>query len=76
MWLDTYASQYLPMRLSEKRVLEASKTGAEILAVACPLDLLRFEDAIKTQGLEHRLVVKDILELVVDAMEGRVQWTQ
>ncbi len=70
MWLDTFASQYLPSRLSEKRVLEASNAGAEILAVACPLDLLRFEDAVKVEGLENRLVVKDILELVAEAMEG------
>jgi len=70
MWLDTYVSEYSPVRLSEKRVLEAVGTGAEILAVACPLDLLRFEDAVKTQGLDDRLVVKDILELVTEAMEG------
>ncbi|NQU96245.1 MAG: (Fe-S)-binding protein [Chloroflexi bacterium] len=70
MWLDTYVSEYSQTRLSEKRVVEAANTGAEILAVACPLDMLRFEDAIKTQGLEDRLVVKDILELVTEAMEG------
>ncbi|MDP3063620.1 MAG: (Fe-S)-binding protein [Chloroflexota bacterium] len=70
MWLDTYASQYAPSRLSEKRVVEASKAGAQILAVACPLDLLRFEDAVKTQGLEGRLVVKDILELLYEASGG------
>ena len=70
MWLDTYVSDHMPTRLSEKRVLEAASTGAEILAVACPIDLLRFEDAIKTQGLDGRLEVKDILELVSEAMEG------
>jgi len=70
MWLDTYVSEHMPTRLSEKRVLEAAGTGAEVLAVACPLDLLRFEDAVKTQGLDDRLVVKDILELVTEAMEG------
>lgn len=70
MWLDTYVSDYSPIRLSEKRVLEAAGAGAEILAVACPLDMLRFEDAVKTQGLEGRLEVKDILELLSEAMEG------
>ena len=59
-----------PSRLSEKRVVEASKAGAQVLAVACPLDLLRFEDAVKTQGLEGRLVVKDILELLYEASGG------
>ena len=40
-----------------------------MLAVACPYDLLRFEDAVKTRGLEGKLVIKDILELLAGALK-------
>jgi len=39
------------------------------LVVACPKDLAMFKDAVKTTGNEGRLVVKDIAELVAEAME-------
>jgi Fe-S oxidoreductase len=68
MWLDTYVASYLPTRLSDRRVLEAARAGAGVLAVSCPYDLLRFEDAVKVQGLQGRLEVRDIMELVAEAM--------
>ncbi len=51
-------------RLAFERVHEAAETGAEVLAVACPFCLLTLEDAVKVQGLEGRLRVMDIMELV------------
>jgi Fe-S oxidoreductase len=54
----------LEERLAFQRVQEAADTGAEILAVACPFCLLTLEDAVKVQGLEGRLKVMDIMELV------------
>lgn len=42
------------------RVREAYSTGAEILAVACPLYMIMLEDAVKMEGLEEKLVEKDI----------------
>jgi Fe-S oxidoreductase len=54
----------LEERLASQRVQEAADTGAEILAVACPFCLLTLEDAVKVQGLEERLKVMDIMELV------------
>ena len=55
-------------RLAEKRVKEALEVGAEIIAVACPYCLLTFDDAIKTTGNEDRIQVKDIMELVAEAL--------
>ncbi len=56
-------------RPAESRVREASALpGVDTLAVACPKDLVMFQDAIKTTGLENRLVVKDIIQLVEEAM--------
>jgi Fe-S oxidoreductase len=59
----------LEERLAFQRVQEAADTGAEILAVACPFCLLTLEDAVKVQGLEERLQVMDIMELLDLALE-------
>ena len=47
MWLDTYFKQKGMERLSERRVKEAIATGADVLAVSCPYEIFRFEDALK-----------------------------
>ncbi|WP_294158588.1 heterodisulfide reductase-related iron-sulfur binding cluster [uncultured Selenomonas sp.] len=39
-----------------------------ILAVACPYCLAMFDDAVKTEGMEKTLAVKDISELLADAL--------
>ena len=57
-------------RPAESRVKEAaSLPGVTTLVVTCPKDLVMFQDAVKTAGIEDQLVVKDLLELVVDAVE-------
>jgi Fe-S oxidoreductase len=67
MWAE---GTNLEERLAFQRVHEAADTGAEVLAVACPFCLLTLEDAVKVQGLDERLRVMDIMELVNLAMEG------
>lgn len=49
---------------SRIRVREADKTGASILAVACPTCAVMLSEAIKDEGIEERLIVKDISEVV------------
>ena len=39
-----------------------------MLAVACPYCLAMFDDAVKTEGMEKTLAVKDISELLADAL--------
>ena len=68
MWLDGFMSDHVSMRLSEQRVIEAVETGADVLAVCCPYEVSRFEDAVKSTGNEGKLVVRDIIELVVESM--------
>ena len=41
---------------------------ADILAVACPYEPPRFEDAAKNNKEASELAVKDIVELLADAM--------
>ncbi len=55
-------------RLAEVRIKEALDVGAEIMAVACPFCLLTFDDAIKMTGKEGVIQVKDIMELVAEAI--------
>jgi Fe-S oxidoreductase len=63
MWVDIPGE-----RLAETRVNEAAEAEAEILAVACPYCLLTFEDAVKTTGLEGKLQVMDVAELLAQAL--------
>jgi Fe-S oxidoreductase len=50
------------------RVRDAAALGVHTLVVACPKDLVMFQDALKTTGLESRLEVKELSELVEQAM--------
>lgn len=68
MWLDGFQWEKAHVRLSEWRVSEALAAGAEILAVACPYETPRFEDAAKTVQGAGQLKVRDIAELLVEAM--------
>jgi Fe-S oxidoreductase len=70
MWLDTYYKSKNMDRLSERRVKEAVAAGADVLAVACLYELSRFEDAVKTLGHDKQLVVRDVVELLAESLEG------
>ena len=65
MWMEERAGR----RISQMRVEEAEKTGAEILATVCPLCLIQLDSAIKVLNLDDRIRVMDILELVGQRME-------
>ncbi len=68
MWLDGYTWEKAHVRLSEWRVREAVAAGADILAIACPYEAPRFEDAAKMVERASRLMVRDIAELLVELM--------
>jgi Fe-S oxidoreductase len=53
----------LEERLAILRVQEAQATGASIIATACPYCTAMLEDAVKVQGLEGAIEVKDLAEL-------------
>jgi Fe-S oxidoreductase len=69
MWMDGFQWEKAGVRLSEWRVQEALSVRADILAVACPYEKPRFEDATKTVKGAEKLVVKDVSELLAEAME-------
>ena len=68
MWLDGFQWEKAHVRLSDWRVREALSVGADVLAVACPYEAPRFEDAAKTMPGADQLKVRDIAELLAEAM--------
>jgi Fe-S oxidoreductase len=69
MWLDGFQWEKAQTRISEWRVKEAVLAEAEVLAIACPYEAPRFEDATKTVKGAESLVVKDIVELLSEALD-------
>jgi len=70
MWLDTFFKSKGQERLADRRVREAVATGADVLAVSCPYEVSRFEDSLKVLGYEKKMVVRDVVELLAEAMES------
>ena len=50
------------------RVEEAAATGAQVLVTACPICTVMLEDAVKARNLDARLEVRELSELVMEAM--------
>ena len=68
MWLDTFFKQKGMERLSERRIKEAIATKADVLAVSCPYEIYRFEDALKTVPHEKPMIVRDVVELLAESL--------
>jgi Fe-S oxidoreductase len=67
IWMED--TEKIAERPAENRVREAAALeGVQTLVVACPKDIAMFRDAVKTTGQEGKLAVKDMAELVAEAM--------
>ena len=64
MWVESAGKG----RLAETRVTDAVDLGATILATACPFCTLTLEDAVKTTDSEAKLRIKDVAELLAEAL--------
>jgi len=64
IWLETTQGE----RFSDLRIEQAVEVGASILAVACPYCMLNFEDSVLTLGKSESIEVRDIAELVQQAI--------
>lgn len=60
MWLETDPST----RINHRRLEDALKIKADIVATACPYCLLMFDDAIRSKGLGEKIQVMDIAEIL------------
>jgi Fe-S oxidoreductase len=63
MWLETASGE----RFSDLRVQEACRTGAGVLATACPFCITCLEDSLKAQKIED-LAVMDVAEIAALAL--------
>jgi len=43
-------------------------TGADVLAVSCPYEVSRFEDSLKVLGYDKKMVVRDVVEILAEAL--------
>ena len=64
IWMETLKGE----RFSDILVEQAVEMGAEVLVTACPYCLLNFKDSVVTSNREGTLEVKDISEVVLEAM--------
>ncbi len=68
IWMED--AEKVDERPAESRIREAAALDhVPTVVVACPKDIAMFRDALKTTGTEGRLAVRDLAELVADAME-------
>jgi len=63
MWLETPLGE----RFSDLRIKHAEKTGAELLATACPFCVTCLEDSLKSQP-SIRMQVLDVVEIAARAL--------
>ncbi len=67
IWMEDIPGE--KQRPAEMRVREAAALdGVKTLVVACPKDYVMFTDAVKAAGLEGSLQIRDIIELVEEAL--------
>ena len=67
IWMEEIPNE--KQRPADIRVREAAALeGVTVLAVACPKDYVMFTDAVKAAGLEGSLQVRDMIELVEEAL--------
>lgn len=64
IWQDTKKGE----RFSDVRVQQAIDTGASVLATVCPYCLLNFEDSVLSENKSDVLQVKDVSELLLEAL--------
>ena len=64
MWLE----EKIGTRINQMRTEQAMQTGAALVGTACPYCLTMVNDGIKEIGLEEKLTVSDLGELVAEAL--------
>jgi Fe-S oxidoreductase len=64
IWMETVKGE----RFSDIRLEQALEKGADIIALACPYCFLNYRDSVLSMGKAEAIQVKDIVELVAEAM--------
>jgi len=66
MWMEEAADQ----RVNVERSREALETGAGVIATSCPFCMTMLEDGLKTHDAEERVRVRDLAEILLEALES------
>src|SRR6185437_12346447 len=56
-------------RINEHRLRQLTRTKSETISVGCPFCMTMLEDAVKARSLEETIRVRDLSELLADAMD-------
>ena len=64
IWMETLKGE----RFSDFRLEQAIAVGAEVLVTSCPYCIANFEDSRSTIGVADNIVIKDITEIVQEAI--------
>jgi succinate dehydrogenase/fumarate reductase iron-sulfur protein len=65
VWTEEAVTEKRP---SVNRIQEALGLNVDTLAVACPYCVTTFEDAVKVLDVENKITVRDVLDLLKEAM--------
>ena len=65
MWME----ETLGTKINDNRVAQALEKDPEIAVTACPFCMVMFEDGLKFHNRETDVKVKDVVELVAEALE-------
>lgn len=65
MWMEEKTGK----RINAERLDQLMQTGAKTVATACPYCLIMLDDAIKEKGVEEKIKVKDLSQMVWEAVE-------
>jgi Fe-S oxidoreductase len=64
LWMETEPEQ----RFSTHKMREAAAKNATVLATACPYCINMFTDSAKGENLDDKIAVKDLTEIVAEAL--------
>ncbi len=67
IWMETPKGE----RFADLRLSQALEVGAEVLVTACPYCVANFEDSRLNLGLEERLEIKELTEILFESMENQ-----
>jgi len=65
IWMETKPG----MRFADQKVQQAAEKGAGILATACPYCIVMLEDSARNLGYAETMPVKDISEILAQALD-------
>ena len=65
VWMETQKGE----RFGDLRIDQAIEVGAELLVTSCPYCITMFEDSRVTMGVDEKIEIKDITEIIVGSIQ-------